>query len=252
MGEVSLAGRYERMLADVGARAAEFGDRPIASHWPFVGSQFSGTVIVGQALAGWDAEECSARWLAAEATTVAGRARIVDGTRAWARYHTEPMDEVLRWGHRSRSPFWGLSQRLMPILEPDASPWYSRHAWWNVYPLGWDRPGSSPGPKLRVAQAEHVGGLFWGVVDLLQAKRVVIVAGADWWPDVRERLSLEHLEPRSRPILAAGRAADVAIVATYHPGAHIKGLTRDDFAAQIAAEIRALEAGPVRHKGLIE
>lgn len=56
---------------------------------------------------------------------------------------------------------WGLSQRLMRILEPDASPWYSRHAWWNVYPLGWDRPGGSPGPKLRAAQAGHVGGLFW-------------------------------------------------------------------------------------------
>ncbi len=240
MGESSLARRYERMLVDVGACAAEFGDRPIASHWPFVGSQFSGTMIVGQALAGWDAEETGARWLAAEATTDAGGRRIVDGTRAWAT-SPEPMDEVLRWGHRSRSPFWGLSQRLMRILEPDASPWYSSHAWWNVYPLGWDRPGASPGPKLRAAQAEHVGGLFWEVVDMLQAKRIVIVAGADWWPDVRERLGLEHLERRSRPILAAGRVTDAVVVATYHPGARMKGLTRDDFAAQIAAEIRAIE-----------
>jgi hypothetical protein len=230
------------MLVDVGARASEFGDRPIASHWPFAGSQFSGTMIVGQALAGWDAEDCSARWLAGDATMDSGRAAIVEGTRAWATARPEPMDEVLRCGHRSRSPFWGLSQRLMRILEPDAAPWYSRHAWWNVYPLGWDRPGGSPGPKLRAAQTEHVGGLFWEVVDMLRAKRIVIVAGADWWPDVRERLGLEHLERRSIPILAAGRATDVSVVATYHPGAHIKGLTRDDFAAQIAAEIRAIEA----------
>jgi hypothetical protein len=34
----------------------------------------------------------------------------------------------------------------------------------------------------------------------------------------------------------------VTVVATYHPGAHIKGLTRDAFAAQIAAKIRAIEA----------
>ena len=241
MSATSLADRYEEMLVDVGACAADFGDRPIASHWPFVGSQFTGTLVVGQALAGWDASERMARWLADEATTDAGRARIVDGTRAWANARPEPMDEVLRWSNRRGSPFWGLSQRLMRFLEPDAAPWYSRHAWWNVYPLGWDRPGGSPGPKLRAAQADHVGGLFWDVVDMLLARRIVIVAGADWWPDVRVRLGLDGLATRTTPILAAGRARDVTIVATYHPGAHIKGLTRDRFAEQIASEIRAIE-----------
>jgi hypothetical protein len=200
---------------------------------------FCGTLIVGQALAGWDADETSARWLTDEATTHSGRRRIVEGTRAWANARTEPMEEVLRRGHRRRSPFWGLAKRLMRILEPDADPWHSRHAWWNAYPLGWDRPDASPGPKLRAAQAEHVHGLFWEVVDWLPARRIVIVAGADWWPDVLQRLGLERLDRRSRPILAAGRAPDV----TYHPGAHIRGLTREDFAARIAAEIGDVEEG---------
>lgn len=231
------------MLVDVGARFTEFGSRPIASHWPFVGSQFGGTLIVGQALAGWDAEETSARWLTDAATTGPGRRRIVDGTRAWANARPEPMEEVLRWGHRRRSPFWGLSERLMRILEPEAEPWYSRHAWWNVYPLGWDRPGLSPGPKLRAAQADHVGGLFWEVVDKLPAKRIVIVAGADWWPDVSERLGLDRLNRRSTPILAAGRAREATVIATYHPGARLKGITRDDFATRIATEIRNVEGG---------
>lgn len=243
--DTSLSARYRAMLVDVAARAADFGDRPIASHWPFVGSQFSGTLIVGQALAGWDAEETGARWLASEATTQAGRLRIVEETRAWARGRPEPMNEVLRWSNRRGSPFWGLSQRLMRILEPHAEPWHSRHAWWNVYPLGWDRPGASPGPKLRAAQDEHVGGLFWEVVDLLQPKRILIVAGADWSSDVRARLGLESLPSRPKPILAAGRARNVAIVATYHPGAHIQGLTRDAFATSIASEILALEARTV-------
>jgi len=231
------------MLVDVGAGASKLVPQPIASHWPFVGSQFSGTLIVGQALAGWDAEETGARWFAADATTQQGRARIVSATMAWAKARPEPMDEVQRWSHRRGSPFWGLSQRLMRILEPDAQPWYSRHAWWNVYPLGWDRPGLSPGPLLKAAQAEHVGGLFWDVVETLQAHRIVIVAGADWWPDVRQRLGLEHLQRRTTPILAAGRTRNVPVVATYQPGAHLKGLTRDDFAVRIAAEIRAIEKG---------
>jgi hypothetical protein len=72
------------MVVDVGALAAEFGNRPIASHRPFVGSQFTGTLSVGKTLAGLDAEETGARWLATEAATDTGRARIVDGTRTWA------------------------------------------------------------------------------------------------------------------------------------------------------------------------
>jgi hypothetical protein len=215
--------------------------RPIASHWPFVGSQFSGTLIVGQALAGWDAAETPARWPVEEAKSDQGRARILEGTRAWPNARAEPMEEVLRWGHRRRSPFWGLSQRLMRILEPDAEPWYCRHAWWNVYPLGYDRPGASPYGALRDAQTPNVGSLFWEVVDLLRARRVVIVAGKDWWWDVSRRLELEDLPARASPILAAGRVRDVAVVATYHPGAHIAGLTRERFAATIGEEIRRLE-----------
>ena len=129
----------------------------------------------------------------------------------------------------------------MRLLEPTVEPWYSAYAWWNVYPLGWDHPGRSPGPKLRSAQAAQVGDLFWEVVGELRATRVIIVSGADWWPDVRERLSLGTLERRAMPILAAGRQLDATLVATYHPGAHIKGLTRDAFAARIAAEIKAVE-----------
>jgi hypothetical protein len=69
----------------------------------------------------------------------------------------------------------------------------------------------------------------------------VIVAGKDWWLDVSRRLDLEELPARASPILAAGRPRDAAVVATYHPGAHIAGLTRDRFAVAIADEIRRLE-----------
>lgn len=246
MSEAGFVHCYSQLLRDVGRRIDEMDGREIASHWPFVGSDFRGTLIVGQALAGWDAEETTARWRPHAATTGSGRTRILDGTRAWANARTEPMEEVLRWGHRRRSPFWGLSQRLMGLLEPDAKPWYSRHAWWNVYPLGFDRPGASPYGALREAQAPHVGPLFWEVVDLLDARRIVIVAGKEWWPDVRQRLGLDGLESRTSPIIAVGRAAGVSIVAAYHPGAHIAGLTRDAFAAAIAGEIERIDRQAIR------
>jgi type I restriction enzyme R subunit len=200
MSESGFVAKYEEMLQDVGLRAGELDGKQIASHWPFVGSDFRGSVVVGQALAGWDAEATTARWLPELASTEDGRQTIIDGTRAWANARPEPMDEVLHWGHRRRSPFWGLSQRLDRLLEPGADgPWYSHHAWWNVYPLGFDRPGASPWGALKEAQAPHVGSLFWEAMEMLGARRVVIVAGKDWWPDVRERLGLESLDQRSLP-----------------------------------------------------
>ena len=66
---------YAQLLQDVGARAADMDGRPIACHWPFVGSEFSGTLIVGQA-AGWDAAETTVRWPVEEVATEAGCARV--------------------------------------------------------------------------------------------------------------------------------------------------------------------------------
>lgn len=245
MNDAGLIRLYDATLRDVGQRAGEIGERQIACHWPFVGSQFSGTLIVGQALDGWDAEETTARWPVRMASREEGRLQIINGARAWAAARPEPMDEVLRWGHRRGSPFWNLSMRVMRLLEPDARPWASRHAWWNVYPIGFDRPKGSPYGPLKDAQAAHVGSMFWEVVDSLDARRVVILAGMDWWPDVRARLGLETLETRPSPLIAAGQSRGVSIVATYHPGAHIKGLSRDAFAAAIVAQLmRVQEKSP--------
>lgn len=45
---------YKRLLEGVGERADTIGPyRLIASHWPFVGSNFRGLMIAGQALERW-------------------------------------------------------------------------------------------------------------------------------------------------------------------------------------------------------
>lgn len=61
-----------QMLRDVGFRADEIGIRDIASHWPFVGPDFRGTLIVGQGLADRDAEETTARWRRSCGRVIAG------------------------------------------------------------------------------------------------------------------------------------------------------------------------------------
>ena len=210
MTESAAEAVYLRMLEAVGARAGDIGPGIIAAHWPFVGSNYNGLVVVGQALQGWDASETPARWTAAEATTVASRQALLDGTREWARSRPEPMWEVLRWGHRSGSPFWSVSRRLVPALEPDSGgAWYSRYAWWNVYPLGWDDIG---------------------------ARRIVLVAGKDWWPDVRGLLDLGDLRDGERPVLASGRSHGRQIVASYHPrGARQQGIRDGQLVEAIAA-----------------
>ncbi len=90
MKEAAAEGVYLRLLEAVGARAGDIGPGTIAAHWPFVGSDYQGLVVAGQALQGWDAEETPARWTAAEATTPEGRRKLLKGTREWARASRRP------------------------------------------------------------------------------------------------------------------------------------------------------------------
>ena len=236
MQKAAAEGVYLRMLEAVGARVGDIGPGIIAAHWPFVGSDYQGLVVVGQALQGWDAQETPARWTAAEATTAEGRQCLLNGTREWARARPEPLWEVVRWGHRSGSPFWSVSRRLVPVLEPEADGvWYSRYAWWNVYPLGWDDPDRGPDGALKEVQTPLVGELFWAVMDDIGARRIVLVAGKDWWPEVRGLLDLADLREGERPVLAAGRSHGRQVVATYHPrGARQQGIRDEQLVEAIA------------------
>lgn len=236
---------YLRMLEAVSARAADIGPGIIAAHWPFVGSNYDGLVVAGQALQGWDAAETTARWTASQATTPEGRQSLLEGTRAWARSRKEPIEEVVRWGHRSGSPFWSVSRRLVPALEPGrGDPWYSRYAWWNVYPLGWDDPDRGPDGALKAVQTPLVGELFWAVMDEIDAKRIVLVAGKDWWPEVRGLLDLSDLRDGQRPVLGSGRSHGRLVVASYHPrGARQQGIRDEQLVEAIVSAFDTAASG---------
>lgn len=236
---------YLRLLEGVGKRADAIGpDRRIASHWPFVGSNYRGLMIAGQALERWDSPATTATWRVDEARTAEGRERILYGTQAWATREREPISEVMRHGNRRGTPFWGFSQRAAELLRPTAGgPWLSRYAWWNVYPLGWQDRHGTPTGDLHAVQSPFVADLFWAVAEELEVKRLLLVSGKDWWSNVRELLGLQALRAAEKPVIAAGTVRGISVVATYHPGAHMAGVSRDSFAAAAVEAMRSVSGG---------
>ena len=236
------AAAYRRLLEGVGERADSIGpDHVIASHWPFVGSNYRGLMIAGQSLERWDSPQTTATWRVDEARTAEGRDRILRGTQAWATREREPISEAMRHGNRRGTPFWGFSQRAAELLEPAVGgPWLSRYAWWNVYPLGWQERHGTPTGELHAAQTPFVADLFWAVAEELEVTRMLLISGKDWWWNVRELLGLQSLAAAEKPVIATGIVNGISIVATYHPGAHMAGVSRDAFAAAAAAAMRAL------------
>jgi len=106
----------------------------------------------------------------------------------------------------------------------------------NVYPIAPRR--GSPSGLLKDLQRPFAGDLFWAVVEELGVDRVLLVAGKDWWWEVRDVLGLRDLRSGSVPVIGSGQVRGVSIVATYHPGARIRGLTRDVFASAAALATR--------------
>jgi len=174
--------------------------------------------LLGKALQGWDPHECSARWQAADATTVAGRSRILDGTRAWHTDASEPIATVLDVQKRARSTFWLFSRTLVETLVPDfGSRWVSRYAWGNLYPVGWDKPGDSPWGALKEAQDPFVGDLLRAEVELLAPATVVIICGPWYWHSAAKPAGLDVLPRREGPLIAAGLVGGRVWVVGYHP-----------------------------------
>jgi hypothetical protein len=244
MSDQRALDEYDALLESVANRAPEIGDGRLASHWPHVGVDYRGLVIAGQALQGWDAAVGGARWHARDAQTADGRRAIIDKTRTWFSEAPDPVGVIATLTNRRSSPFWRLCRDIVEALEPSGrSQWYSRFAWANVYPVGPDEPPGSPGGPLKEAQDSHVGGLFAAQLDVLDARRVVVICGPAYWGHPSQTPEFESLPAQEFPLLRGGRANGRTVVVGYHPTyARRKHVRADAYATRIVETVEKIES----------
>lgn len=130
MSESAAVDAYKRMLEGVAERADRIGPRVIASHWPFVGTDYRRLLIVGQALAGWDDKTSPALWTPADVAMLAGRdsvlaatkeGRLLDPSRSrsrCARVPTRPSGPSRSGQWKRWSPMGGALVQPRSLVEP--------------------------------------------------------------------------------------------------------------------------------------
>lgn len=243
---------YRDLLASIGARARQI-NRPLASHWPHVGRVYDGLVIAGQALHGWDEAVVGARWRPEQAATSSGRESILRQTQTWFAEAPDAVGVVATLPSRRNTPYWQMSRDIVEALAPGAGPTFARQAWANLYPVSFDgREGhraGSPTGALRDAQMPFAIDLFRAEMQMLEARRVVLMTGP-FWRSVTHGQGLEGIRARPFPLIAAGLVDGVPWVVGYHPGYTRRGwpgpnrrpIPDGEFVQAIADTVRQLEA----------
>jgi hypothetical protein len=220
---------YDRLLAGVAGLAAELGDgRRLTSHWPLVGAGFDdGVLVVGQAVYGWIPD-----WVAGDAAILSGRAAVLDDTRSTL----ADQDDAMGWisGHRvENSPFWRTTHEVADALTPDAqSPWFSRVAWTNLYPIAPGDTKGNPDGVLRLVQTEAAAEFLDATVDAVRPRLVLVLAGPFIWPFVGP-LGLGSFRRAAPPFTLTGTRHGVPWICGMHPG----GAQRRGWPARRYAEL---------------
>ena len=232
---------FDRLLESVGKHADEIEPTTLCVHWPHVGNNYRGTVILGQALyGGWEEFKVGSLQSRQE------RTRVIHYARAEHSDWPDPNDWLTAASAATRnSPFWTAARLIVDALEPDPStPWHSRLCWMNLYPVAPQNPKGNPGGPLKEAQARLVGELLRAHVERLGAKTIIGFVGPYWW-SAAEAAGVADLPAASSPLYRAGRDAQgrTWIVGMHPNGASHRGCSPGQYAEMIARQFGALAGG---------
>jgi hypothetical protein len=232
--EDRLSDLYAAILAAVGD-ASGYDHRLLTSHWPLVGRNFDqGIVVVGQAVYGWIPE-----WAPSQARTTSGINAIVEDSRRVFASNDDPMDWID--GHRvENSPFWRTAHQVVDALTPGSTPWYSRLAGANLYPVAPNDVKGNPEGPLREVQTGPAARFLDAVIEQLDPSLVLVLVGPFIWPFVGP-LGLDGLARLDAPFTFGGLRRGRAWISGTHPGgAQRRGWPARAYAASIVDRVRAI------------
>ena len=231
---------FDRLLASIATRAPEIEPTRVNVHWPHVGTNYRGTVILGQSEYGWGDD-----FRASEFGTAEGRALAISAALARNTDRADPNDWIATAPAKVRnSPFWTAARLVMDALDPDDStPWYSRMCWMNLYPCAPEEVKGNPFFALEGAQDPLVGELLRAHVERLNARRVIAFTGAFWWTPTGPAGPAD-LPAAPSPLYRAGRDSDgrTWIVGMPPTGASNRGWGPTEYAELVVDAVREVEA----------
>lgn len=205
-------------------------DTPMTSHWPVVGGNYSGDLlVVGQAVFGW-----IPRWDLRDLGEDRGLERVLEDTRSPLNERADPMSWIATNSHRG-SPFWRVVRLISENLasDPEVS-WHSRLAWTNLYPVGRQQPAGNPYSELLEFQTEPAAAFLAATIAALEPRLVLVLGGPYWW-SFAERLGLDSMTVEPKPLLRSGNGLGARWVIGWHPaGAQRRGWRVAEYAKQVA------------------
>lgn len=210
---------YEAMVEGVVKQGLLSPGAAVTGFWPYLGSA-AGTacelLVVGRATNGEWSTPLTRRELG---DVAAVPRRLADA----ARDASEPdIDEPLEaWLEKKnakvarRSAFWRVTRGVAEHLGIPKPHWASQIAWTNIAKLA-PHSGWNPGERLWQAQRESVFDLFKQELAELRPKRVLVLAGWDWFENLSKHVGATLIRARA-PLHRAGTIGDATVVVSPHP-----------------------------------
>lgn len=218
---------YNRLLTKV---AEYFPDKhgSITSSWVLSGNNYEsgeGLMVIGRAPMGTINSKI-VKWLPSEANCTKKKKEIISLIREEAENRVKcPMSWVVRFGNDSsacntnRSGFWRVSRKIVlgdDNFKGDIDCWPSYIAWSSLYKVVLAE-GGNPLASLKKIQFEECVKLLATELELLNPKRVLVMAGESWYQPFVEQLNVKITHSSSGFVERVGHYRNQKWVFTQNP-----------------------------------